>query len=173
MTGVAAAISGKIKLAYYIGADTLTETKNLNRFEAAARKNNIKLTGRLVRNSNGWINAYKEAQQADLIILGSNAGTLNWDSEQVLEAIRPHTGTLTATNHGWMMPYAMFGMTKVPEEQGEWAGKVAVEILKGTKPSDIPIIPNRNFNIIVNNTLLDYAQIKLPEFIRLKAQPFY
>ena len=74
---------------------------------------------------------------------------------------------------GWMMPYAMFGMTKVPEEQGEWAGKVAIETLKGTKPSDIPIIPNRNFNIIVNNTLLDYAQIKLPEFIKLKAQPFY
>ena len=169
----AASISGKIKHAYYIGADTLTESKNLNRFEAAARKNNIKLTGRLVKNINGWINAYKEAQQADLVILGSNAGTLNWDSEQVLEAIRPHTRTLSATNHGWMMPYAMFGMTKVPEEQGEWAGKVAIEILKGTKPSDIPIIPNRNFNIIVNNTLLDYAQIKLPEFIKLKAQPFY
>jgi ABC-type uncharacterized transport system substrate-binding protein len=169
----AAAIGGKIKQAYYIGADTLTESKNLKRFQTAARKNNIRLTGRLVSNMHGWVNAYREAQQADLIIMGSNAGILNWDEENVIQAIRPHTTTLSATNHGWMMPYTMFGMTKVPEEQGEWAGKVAIEILKGTKPSDIPIIPNRNFNIIVNNTLLDYAQIKLPEFIKLKAQPYY
>ena len=71
------------------------------------------------------------------------------------------------------MPYTMFGMTKVPEEQGEWAAKVAIEILHGTKPSDIPIIPNRNFDIIVNNSLLDSAQIKLPEFIKLKSQAYH
>jgi hypothetical protein len=120
-----------------------------------------------------WIKAYKEAQQADLIIAGSNAGIKFWDKERVQYAIRPVTRTLSVTNHGWMMPYTMFGMTKIPEEQGEWAGRVAIEIMNGAKPSDIPIIPNRNFEIIVNNSLLDIAQIKLPEFIKLKAQPYF
>ena len=169
----AAAITGKIKHAYYIGANTLTEEKNLKRFVTAGEKYNIKITGSLVQTMPDWIEAYKQAQQGDLIIMGSNAGILDWDKDKVQHAMLPVTSTLSATNHGWMMPYTMFGMIKVPEEQGEWAGRLAIEILNGTKPSDIPIIPNRNFNIIVNSSLLDVAQIQLPEFIKLKAQPYH
>jgi len=173
MLDKAAAITGKIKHAYYIGADTLTEEKNLKRFVAAGKRNNIQITSRLVQSMSAWIDAYKEAQQADLIIMGSNAGILHWSKDEAQHAMLPVSSTLSATNHGWMMPYTMFGMTKVPEEQGEWAARVAIEILNGTEPSDIPIIPNRNFDIIVNNSLLDVAQIKLPEFIKLKAQPYH
>ena len=105
---------------------------------------------------------------------GTGTAPSSWiPRNAVMKAIPPVTKTLSATNHGWMMPYTMFGMTKIPEEQGEWAGKIAIEILNGTEPSAIPIIPNRNFDIIVNNALLETAQIKLPEFIRLKAQPYY
>ncbi len=169
----AAAITGEIKQAYYIGADTLTETKNLVRFQSASKAKDIEISSRLVATMEQWIDAYREAQQADLVIIGSYAGIDDWDKEAVLSAIEPISTTLSATNHGWMMPYTMFGMTKIPEEQGEWAGKLAIEILNGTKPSAIPIIPNRNFNIIANNDLLDLAQIKLPEFIKLKAKPRY
>jgi len=169
----AAAIAGKITHAYYIGADTLTEKKNLMRFEAGGKANDIEITGRLVSTMTEWIEAYEQAQQADLVIMGSNAGIEHWDENTVKESITPITKTLSATNHYWMMPYTMFGMTKIPEEQGEWAGKIAIEIMNGTKPSAIPIIPNRNFEIIANNALLDLAQIKLPEFIKLKAQPYY
>ena len=169
----AAAINGKIKHAYYIGAKTLTEEKNLDRFRIAAKNTNIKITSRLVSDMSEWIKAYKQAQQADLIILGSNAGIQNWNMDEVLKSIQPVSTTLSITNHSWMMPYTMFGMTKVPEEQGEWAGRIAIEILNGARPSDIPIIPNRNFNIVVNNTLLEIARIKLPEFIKLKAQTFH
>ena len=169
----AAAITGKIKHAYYIGADTLTEHKNLKRFITAGERSNITISSRLVQTMPEWIAAYKESQRADLIIIGSNAGIQGWDKDAVQNAIFPISTTLSATNHGWMMPYTMFGMTKVPEEQGEWAAKVAIEILHGTKPSDIPIIPNRNFDIIVNNSLLDSAQIKLPEFIKLKSQAYH
>jgi hypothetical protein len=169
----AAAITGKIRRAYYIGADTLTERKNLQRFQDAGQRHSIRITGRLVQNMREWIEAYGQGQDSDLIIVGSNAGIQNWDRDQVLSAIQPLSQTLSATNHGWMMPYTMFGLTKVPEEHGEWAGKVAIEILNGTKPADIPIIPNRNFDMIVNNALLDSAQVKLPEFIKLKAQPYH
>jgi ABC-type uncharacterized transport system substrate-binding protein len=169
----AAAITGEIKHAFYLGADTLTEKKNLNRFQSAGVANGIEITGRLVATVEQWIEAYREAQQADLIIMGSKAGIDDWDEEAMLSAIKPISKTLSATNHSWMMPYTMFGMTKIPEEQGEWAAKLAIEIINGTKPSAIPIIPNRNFNIIANDALLDIAQIKLPEFIKLKAQPYY
>ena len=169
----AAAITGQITRAYYIGADTLTEKKNLNRFRSAGVAKSIEIESRLVSTIKQWIEAYGDAQHADLIVIGSNAGIDDWDEEAVLTAIEPITKTLSATNHGWMMPYTMFGMTKIPEEQGEWAGRVAIEILNGTKPSTIPIIPNRNFKLIVNKALLEIAQIRLPEFIRLKAQTYY
>ncbi len=35
--------------------------------------------------------------------------------------------------YDFMMPYAMLGMTKIPEEQGIWAGKAALEIVKGSR----------------------------------------
>lgn len=168
----AASMIGKIRTAYYIGANTLTESKNYSRFEHAARDSGIRIQASLVNTTEQWIQAYRNAQQADLLILGSNAGIENWDHASVMKAITGNTKALSVTNHGWMMPYAMFGMTKVPEEHGRWAGQIAVEIINGAKPSDIPIIPNRKFNIIVNRPLLSLANIKLPEFIRLKARSY-
>jgi ABC-type uncharacterized transport system substrate-binding protein len=167
------AVIGKIRHATYIGANTFTETKNLDHFHKAADELNIKLTGKLSETAREWIQSYKDAQNSDLIIMGSNAGIENWDKETVINAIRPYTKTLTVTNHGWMMPYTMLGMNKVPEEQGEWAGQLALEILRGTKPIDIPIIPNRKFDIIINKSLLSTAGINIPEFIKLKAQPYH
>jgi ABC-type uncharacterized transport system substrate-binding protein len=166
------AIAGKIHHATYIGADTLTEAKNLDRFKQAAKELNIEITGKLSKTAREWIKSYKDAQKTQLIIMGSNAGITNWDEETVLNAIRPYTKTLTVTNHGWMMPYTMFGMTKVPEEQGEWAGMLAVEILRGTKPIELPVIPNRKFDIVINKSLLETANITIPEFIKLKAQTY-
>lgn len=168
----AASVTGKIKTAYYIGADTLTEVKNYSHFESAAKRANIKLTTRLADNASDWVKYYKEAQQADLIIMGSNAGIKDWDKDTIINAIKFDSKTLSVTNHGWMMPYTMLGMTKVPEEQGQWAGQIALEIINGAKPGDIPIIPNRKFNITTNKTLLAMGDIKLPEFLKLKAQPF-
>lgn len=166
-------IAGEIRTATYIGADTFTETKNLTHFEKAARNMHIKLSSSLSSTTQQWIKSYKKAQTSNLIIMGSNAGIEDWDENKVIRAIEPISKKLSVTNHGWMMPYTMFGMTKVPEEQGEWAGQLAIEILKGTNPGSIPIIPNRKFDIIINENLLTHANITIPEFIKLKAQPYH
>ncbi len=166
----AASMVGKIKSAWYIGANTLTEKKNYARFEHAAKRAGIAIQHRLANTMEEWLQAYQQAQQADLIILGSNAGIDDWNHETVTQAISQNSHTLSVTNHSWMMPYTMFGMTKVPEEHGNWAGQIALEIINGTKPADIPIIPNRKFNLTINKTLLSIADIKVPEFIKLKAR---
>ena len=166
-------IVGKIHQATYIGADTLTERKNLSHYKKVASKLNITLISKLVRTRAEWIKQYQQSQTSQIIIIGSNAGIHDWDKSKVLAAIKSYIHTLTVTNHGWMMPYSMLGMTKVPEEQGEWAGELALEILKGTKPSSIPIIPNRKFDLVINKRLIAMTRISIPEFIRLKAQPYY
>lgn len=166
------AIVGKIRHATYIGANTFTETKNLAYFQKAAKEMNVTLDSKLSSTANEWIASYRAAQKSELIIIGSNAGIRDWDEATILAAIEPGSKKLSVTNHGWMMPYAMFGMTKVPEEQGEWAGQIAIEIIKGTDPADIPIIPNRKFDFIINKNLLTTANIAIPEFIKLKARPY-
>ena len=64
----------------------------------------------------------------------------------------------------------MFGMTKVPEEHGEWAASTALAILAGTRPGDIPIVANRKWDIWINQAWLDVAGIQLPRPLLAKAK---
>ncbi len=69
-----------------------------------------------------------------------------------------------------MMPYTILGLVKVPEEHGEWAGLAALEILRGTKPSDIPIVSNRRWDILVNSVVLQQSGIEINESLLRKAK---
>jgi hypothetical protein len=52
-----------------------------------------------------------------------------------------------------MMPYATFGLTKVPGEQGEWAAEAILALIAGKTPAEIPLAHNRRANAIVNKEL--------------------
>jgi ABC-type uncharacterized transport system substrate-binding protein len=164
------AIQGRGRTAFYIGADTLTETKNLHRFELAAEKYNIDLKHRLVQTTKGWISAYKHAQLYDLVIIGSNSGINDWDSKLAKNIVQANTSKLSVTNHEWMMPFAIFGLTKIPAEHGEWAGKAALAILHGTSPTEIPIVSNRKSEIWVNESVLQGSGIEMPAAYLRKAK---
>ena len=68
------------------------------------------------------------------------------------------------------MPYTILGMTKVSREQGEWAGKVAAKILAGLKPSQIPVVPNRQRDIWINNQILSVSGLRLPNELMRKGK---
>ncbi|MCH9670028.1 MAG: hypothetical protein K0U93_01140 [Gammaproteobacteria bacterium] len=165
----AAAISGG-RRAFYLGADTLTETKNLERFEQAALALGISLEHQLVSDTTDWVKAYRGAQKYDFIVLGSNSGINDWDRDKILDQVAASSQRLTTTNHGWMMPYSMLGMTKVPEEHGQWSAQTAIAILDGMSPQDIPIVANRKWDLWTNSQLLNAAKIKLPRTLRHKAK---
>jgi len=159
--------------AFYLGADTLTERKNLKRFEDAARDLGVPLDSRLVGSADAWIAAYDEAQALDgFLILGSHSGIADWADarDRVVAAVSARSRRLTVTNHGWMMPFAMLGMTKVPEEQGMWSAQAALAILDGTPPSDIPIVANRQWDVWVNDALVSAGALDLPDELRRKAK---
>ncbi|MBW9266168.1 MAG: hypothetical protein K1565_11640 [Candidatus Thiodiazotropha sp. (ex. Lucinisca nassula)] len=163
-------IQGGAHRAIYIGASTLTERKNLKRFKRAADKHSIVLEDRLVNTTKEWMSAYKEAQEFDFVVIGSNSGINDWNTKSVSDFVVESTKTLTLTNHGWMMPYTLLGLTKIPEEHGEWAALVALAILDGTKPSEIPIVSNRKWDIWINHTILEQSGIRLPESLLRKAK---
>src|SRR5210317_1305428 len=67
------------KKAIYLGADTLTEKKNLERVAEASKKLGIELEGILVSNASEWKTQYQEAQDADFVVMGSYSGIGDWD----------------------------------------------------------------------------------------------
>ena len=156
--------------AFYIGADTLTEKKNLERFEEASALLGLRLDSALVGTMADWIAAYERAQESDIVIMGSDAGIADWNDEQVLASVMATTRKLSVTNHEWMMPFTIMGVTKVPEEQGEWAGKAAIAILGGVAPSTIPIVPNDRRDIWINNEIISAAGLDMPHGIMKRAK---
>lgn len=158
------------KRALYIGANTATERKNADRIREVAEAGGLQFEQQLASSVNAWLGAYEAGQGFDFIIIGSNAGIDDWDDERAVAAIRPVTRRLTVTSHEWMMPVSMLGMTKVAEEQGDWAARVALQILEGTPPSSIPVVANRKWDLFVNQALIGAAGLILPPRLAAKGK---
>lgn len=162
-------IKGASENAFYLGVDVVTERKNLKRFTEETSRLNIKLDSTLATSMHEWLYAYKKAQDYDFVIIGSNAGLNDWDKNTAIKVILKTTKKLSVTIQDWVMDYTIFGLTKVAQEQGDWAGQVALALLNGTKPSDIPIVANRQWDIWLNESILAKTNIKLPPKLFLKA----
>ncbi len=157
--------------ALYIGAETLSEKKNLRWTRKVALKQGIELDQRLVTNSEDWLKAYRRGQRDyDFVVIGSHAGIDDWDDDRMREQVFAESRVLSVTVASWMMPVTMLGMTKIPEEQGEWAASVALEILKGHKASEFPLLSNRQWELWQNRSLLKKVGIDLPERLKRKAK---
>ncbi|MEM7562246.1 MAG: ABC transporter substrate binding protein [Pseudomonadota bacterium] len=156
--------------AIYLGADTLTEKKNLERVSGMSERLGIELEGVLVANADDWKKAYLEAQNADFIVMGSYSGISGWNKDELADFAVTHAKKLTVTSHDWMMPFSTIGFTKIPQEHGEWAAQTAIEILKGRSPDEIPIVANRDWDLWLNASHLESTQIKLPRKLMRKAK---
>lgn len=166
----AASIVPQFRRAFYLGADALSEQKNLKRFQTAAKKKGFVLDHALVGSTKEWIETYARAQEYDLVIIGNRHGIKDWNHDRAVAGIMKSTRRLSVTNHGWMMPYTILGMTKVSREQGEWAGKIAIRILNGHQISKIPVVPNRQRDVWINSQILSVSGVKLPQGVLRKGK---
>jgi len=99
-----------------------------------------------------WKQKFLEFQnKADILYLASPDGIKNWDMKEaekfVLENVRIPVGADAAPA---ILPLVLLGVTKDPQEQGEYAVSTALKILNGEKPSDIPIVKNKKGNLYLN-----------------------
>ena len=101
-----------------------------------------------------WKSAFVAAQsQADVVYLPTNGAIRGWDARVAIEWVRSHIRKPVVSCDDFMMPDAVFGLTKAPREQGEWAARTALEILHGKKPGEIPVTENRQTRCLVNLVL--------------------
>ena len=153
----------------YLSADVLTEHKDFLRYKKIYESEGVRLEGIFVKTLDEWKKKYVEAQKYDFIILNNNSGINDWDIDKAKEFVRNNVGVLTVTNYEWMMPYTMMAMTKLPDEQGAWAAQVALAILDGENPQDIPVVVNRRWKIFINPGLLNKSAYELPAYVLQKA----
>lgn len=154
----------------FLSADVLSQRRMYTRLKEIFSKNNILLEGHFVSSQDAWEKAWGDAQQSDFIFIGNPAGINTWDKSRNRRFIKKHSNTLTLTAWEWAAPNAMITITKIPEEQGEWAAKVTLAILKGMSPQQIPVVANRRWKMFFNRELLLQGGFSLPIEISHNAQ---
>lgn len=157
----------------FIGSDNLSERKMLLRLDTLTESFGTHVDSILVGTFEAWLGGFKIAQEYDLIIIGNNAGILDWDDQRAKHYTREHTRALSVTYNEWMLDYSVLGYTRMAEEQGEWAGLSAIAILDGLSVSDIPIVTNRKVETWVNVELLSASGLQLNPRLVNRARKYY
>jgi len=150
----------------YLTIDSETERVEL---EAAKKFAGVNFAQeRAVKTMAEWKEAFVKLQgEVDILILGNNAGAPDWKDADAAAFAAANTKVATGTINDWMMPYAMLGFTKVPEEQGQWSAKAVIEILGGKPAGTVPVTPNKQAKIFINPKLGAKAGIVFsPELVR-------
>jgi ABC-type uncharacterized transport system substrate-binding protein len=150
----------------FLTADTETE-----HFEAAAYAKVLGLSfakETFVKTMADWKAAFQAMQgDVDVLFLGTTAGIADWNEADGAAFAMANSKIPSGSTYDFMAPIAMIGFTKVPEEQGIWAAKSALEILKGTAPGSIPVAANKQAKIVVNPKLAAKAGVVFkPDLLR-------
>lgn len=144
--------------AAFLGSDSASEKKNFNRLKLIAEEFNIQLEPLYYTSFSQWKKALEKANEYDFTIIGSSAGSTDWNNEEAIKTALEITRKPTFTTDIWMMPYSIFGFTNLATEQGEWAAEVAKKILGGTRPDEIPLASNKKWEFWVNEEILQNLQ---------------
>jgi len=114
----------------------------------------LKVTYSLVDTFGEWKDAFRKANKTcDLIFIPTNGAIKGWDKKEAELFVKETVEQPVFTCDDFMMHYAVFGQTKIAQEQGQWAAKQALRILNGTSPSDIAISKNQKTEAYLNPVL--------------------
>jgi ABC-type uncharacterized transport system substrate-binding protein len=145
----------------YLSPDTETERKMAdfwnNRFFHGS------MTVHLVKTFDDFKKEFLQAQEdVDMLFISNSAGIENWDPVAAEKFLMRNTRVPTGTPLQFLDRYVVFALGKYPEEQGEYAAEVAMNILGGAKPSDFPLVTNKRAKLTVNLKIARAAGIVLP-----------
>jgi ABC-type uncharacterized transport system substrate-binding protein len=156
---------GAVTKMAFITADNQLEKRDEAAIKKITDKETIQLESYFVRNFEEWKQAIKMAQGSDAINLGTVEGIKDWDKEAAISWLKEYNQRFIFANQDFMMPYAMYSLSKSPEEFGHWAAELSKAIFNGDQPWQLPVIPNRIFIPRYNPSLLSQTDFKLPDSI--------
>ena len=137
-----------------LSEDSVSERSNRELLDPKYRALGFDPTYDLVSEFAAWKRAFAAAQQdADVVYLPTNGAIHGWDANEAVAWVRGHIRRPVVSCDDFMMPYAVFGLTKVAREQGDWAAHTALEILRGKRPGAIPVVANHETRCYFNPDL--------------------
>ena len=111
----------------------------------------------------GWTDAFRTAQgEVDVLLLLGVGALTDWDDARAREIAETETRIPTGTDFAWLMPYALLGVGKRPEEQGVWAARAALRILDGVEPTSIPVTHNTDGELLFNPRVAETLGVSDP-----------
>ena len=144
----------------FLGLDVLTSRKEVENYKKVF---GLESENYFAKDYEDWKKAFISMQEnVDMMIIDADHGLFNDHKDDMAQFVQANTKIPTGTVYDFMADYAMIGFTKMSAEQGEWAAKAAIDIIKGTKPSDISITRNERGRLIVNAKLASSAGIEVP-----------
>ncbi len=159
LRAVRAAYPGARRL-LVLSEDSVSERANRELLDARYRALGFEPHYAMVPDFAAWKQEFLRGQRdADVVYLPTNGAIKGWDKPAAIEWVREHIRVPVVTCDDFMMPYAVFGLTKIAREQGEWAANAALEILGGKSPGQIPIVENRRTRCFVNQALAEPHRI--------------
>lgn len=115
-----------------------------------------------VNNFDEWKQQYLKLQDtADMIIIQTSGGIENWNDAEASEFVKHNTKIPSGTERRSMKDFSMLAIAIVPEEHGRWAAEAALKILQGTSPADIPVVENKEGQLIINLPVASNAGVML------------
>lgn len=146
-----------------IGFDGTTEQKLVNLFFKNTGINLEKVY--LEKNFENFKTSFLNAQQeVDILVMSNLRGIEGWNDEQAQAFIYDNSKIPIGTTQTWItQKFAMLGIIKLPEEQGQWAANIALRILGGEKVSSIPIAKAKKGKVLFNKKLADKLQLQMPK----------
>jgi ABC-type uncharacterized transport system substrate-binding protein len=134
-----------------ISENTTSELKNKEVMGPIFEELGLQVTYSLVDDFKAWKTAFLTANdQSDLIYLPTNGAIKQWDEEEAERFVTAHIKKPVITCDDFMMPYAVFGLTKVASEQGIWAAQTSLRILNGEALDVIPVTQNLQHKTWIN-----------------------
>lgn len=150
----------------YISADTETERKSLEHY---TNKLNITFESTyLVSTMSEWETAFILLQnQTDRIIFENSAGITDWNESKAARIALDYSKVPVGTTYDWTMQSSLIGLSKIPEEQGEWSAKAALKILNGSTIDQIGVVSNIQGKLNLNLDIAEKLQITFsPSMLR-------
>jgi ABC-type uncharacterized transport system substrate-binding protein len=146
----------KMRKMLVLTENTSTELKNAEALRLTYQKAGLVVDFALVNDFAAWKNEFIRGNtEFDLIYLSTNGAIAGWDVAEARKFVSDNIRKPVFSTDDFMMTYAVFGLTKISREQGEWAARTALEIMDGRDPAHIPLAQNRLTQAWINADLAE------------------
>jgi ABC-type uncharacterized transport system substrate-binding protein len=145
----------------FLGKDNETDRKEA---DMIAKKFGVTFSSvKFVNSFEEWKTAYIKLQDdADMLIFINNAGINGWNDAEAKKITREKTKIPTGSSHDFIAPFVLIDYAKLAEEQGELAAGMAIKILAGTSPKDIPVTTNKKGQMYLNLAIAKKLGVQFP-----------